>query len=164
MFEDRQKSVEVLQDGTQVNIGIGAIDRPTPGDIKHCDQDSKHFAQRCHEDTDKPSTIFCHDACNLSLNGENVQRQPDSSGDKTLIDGRENCSRRGWTADKSAIEQVQTNSYQSIRGGQSNDSPCMQMTQQPTFDYFSQVSHRVGLANLHFPNTFDVSHCSLMPM
>ncbi|KAL3827017.1 hypothetical protein ACHAXA_007524, partial [Cyclostephanos tholiformis] len=140
MFEDRQKSLEVLQDGTQVNIGIGAIDRPTPGDIKHCDQDSKHFAQRCHEDTDKPSTIFCHDACNLSLNGENVQRQPDSSGDKTLIDGRENCSRRGWTADKSAIKLVQTNSYQSIRGGQSNDSPCMQMTQQPTFDYFSQAS------------------------
>jgi hypothetical protein len=117
-----------------------------------------------HYGSYKPSTISCHDACNLSLMDENVQHQPDSSGDKTLIDGRENFSRPGWTADKSAIELVQTNSYQSIREGQSNDSPCMQMTQQPTFDYFSQVSHRVGLANLHFPNTFDVSHYSLMPM
>ena len=159
MLEDRQtlKSLELLQDKTQVNIGIGRNDRLTPGTTKHFDQESKSSAQRFHDDTDKPSTFSCYDARNFSRKDE------DESNGEAIIDAQVNCSRLGWTADKSPRELVQENSYQFIRGDPSTDLSCMQMTQQPTFDYFSQVSHSVGFANLYFPISRDISPSFLLP-
>ena len=156
MLEDRQtlKLLEVMQDKTHVNISFEKNDRLTPGITIHCDQESKSSAQRFNDDTDKPPTFSCYDARNLRRKDE------DETDGEAIFDAQVNCSGLGLTADKRTRELVQANSHQFIRGGPSTDSSCMQMTQEPTFDYFSQVSHRVGLANLSYPKTV-VSHQAL---
>ena len=122
------------------------------------------FSPLCHNGTDTQCTFTCSDASNKSRKDKDagciMNIQPDSSDGETIIHAQVNCSGLGLTADKSTRELVQASSHQFIRGGPSTDSTCMQMTQEPTFDYFSQVSHRVGLANLYFPKTV-ASHQAL---
>ena len=106
------------------------------------------FAPVYHDITDKPSSSPCHNTSSCSHEDEDAEcldnTGPDSSGGEAMIVDKStqgNVSCLDWTADRNARELVQTNSFQSSQGATSTDLPFFQMTQQPTFDYFSQVSY-----------------------
>jgi hypothetical protein len=124
------------------SLAVDALSSPNRNDF----DDS--FAPVCRDDTDKRPSSPGHHASNLSHVDEVAQHLdntgPNSSGGVEMtVDKHAQgyCSRLGWSADSSAREMVQTDSYRSSRGASSTDLPLIQMTQPPAFDYFSQVSH-----------------------
>lgn len=116
------------------------------------------FAPVYHDITDKPSSSPCHNTGSCSREDEDAEclddTSPDSSGGEAIIVDK---STQGNVSCLDASELVQTNSFQSSQGAISTDLPFIQMTQQPTFDYFSQVSYSSWPCKPPFSNHLEVS-------
>jgi hypothetical protein len=116
------------------------------------------FAPVYHDITDKPSSSPCHNTGSCSREDEDAEclddTSPDSSGGEAIIVDK---STQGNVSCLDASELVQTNSFQSSQGAIFTDLPFIQMTQQPTFDYFSQVSYSSWPCKPPFSNHLEVS-------